>query len=718
MSGPRSHADKRCSGPDRRLFPDFCRAFGMLMAACLVSFSVVADKPATITAAPSATPAKKPESVVLHGQRQQFKALFDALSRGQTPAIPASLDDYPIRYYLDFAAIAAGFDRHTVAANSHRVRAFMQAHPDSPAATRLRHRYLSWLASHQHWAEYRRFYQPAGATLSEQCHALWAEITATGASVQSLAPRIQSLWLSGHSRPSACDLLFTWWKNKGGITPELWQKRFDLAYARRNGSLAHYLAGQMTQPPPWVDRALDLLKDPLSALTASLRWPVNEKNRWLVYQTALYQAKKTPAAMRSLWPKLQRHFGFDASQRRRVEYRMALFAATDYAPFSFKAMQALPKDWQDDQLRAWRVRYWLQQQRWRQVAREIEAMPKTQRNRDRWRYWLARAYAKTGKGATARKLFHDLAQNADYYGFLAADHLRLPYQICQQDSPVPANAHRWQAPPAIERAIELYHAGLVDFAKREWNTAYSRLSRADKLSLAGRVQAEGWHNKLMAIMGDTGHWKDYRRRFPRDQTEHIRQKALARQLSPEWVMAVIRSESGWDPHAESRAQARGLMQLIDSTARRLSKKLGLSYLGATQLFDPVFNTTLGIAYQRELYDRYQNQPLLAAAAYNAGESAAEKWLTQLPPSPDLWLETIPYRETRDYVTRILAYTVIYDWLLNQKPRRITHFMPTLPIDGQAIKPWPSRSLPRQFAEVVCRAPRSQIRVVQQAADKN
>jgi len=102
--------------------------------------------------------------------------------------------------------------------------------------------------------------------------------------------------------------------------------------------------------------------------------------------------------------------------------------------------------------------------------------------------------------------------------------------------------------------------------------------------------------------------------------------------------------------------------------------------------------------------------LLAAAAYNAGEKAAERWLKNLPSSPDLWLETIPYRETRDYVTRILAYSVIYDWLINQKPRRITHFMPTLPIDGKDIKPWPSHSLPKQFADVVCRAPRSTVTV--------
>ncbi len=613
--------------------------------------------------------------------------------------------------------IAAGFDRHPVTENSQRVQAYLESHGGSPAAIRLRHRYLSWLAKHEHWEEFKRFYQPAGATLSERCHALWADIRQSPRVPENIDARIEKLWLSGVSRPPACDRVFVWWKNTGSMTPARLQRRFFLAFEQYNVALASYLAGQMHKPPRWVGQAQALLKSPLEALKASLRWPVTEENRRLVYQAALRQAKKAPARLRPLWPKLQRHFGFDQRQRQRLAYRLALFAATDYEPFSIKAMRSLPPEWQDDTIRAWRVRYWLRQQRWRQVAREIESMPQAQRSRDRWQYWLARAYAKTGQVGNARRLFARLAKNADYYGFLSADHLRMPYQICQQDSPLPSMSD-WRPPAAIERAIELYHVGLVGFAKREWNRAYYGLSREQKLALAERVRAEGWHNKLIAIMADTGNWKDYRRRFPHTQTTHIRRQALAAGLSPEWIMAVIRSESGWDPQAESHARARGLMQLIDSTARRISRKLGVAYTGPQQLFDPVFNTTLGIAYQRELFDRYQNHPLVSAAAYNAGETAAGRWLDDFPRSPDIWLETIPYRETRDYIPRILAYTVIYDWLINQKPRRMTHFMPTVPVNNKPPGPWPSRALPQQFADVVCRMPRVSAQVAQAGTGKS
>jgi len=412
-------------------------AFGMIGAAPWVSVLAASDA-GTLPAA-QVTGQKKASP--RNAQRATFQRLYQAASSGKMTRIDVKdrkkLADYPIAHY-----------------------------------PRLRHRYLSWLASGKHWREYLRFYQPAGATVGEQCHALWAEISQSPPPAPSLDKRIE----------------------------------FELAFARRNLSLARYLARQMKNPPDWVTRGVALLQDPAKALPDSLHWPSTDKNRWLVYQTALHQAQKKPAWLRPLWPRLRRHFGFEPGQRRRVEYRMALFAATDYEPFSIKAMKALPTAWQDDPLRAWKVRYWLQQQRWREVAREIEAMPQAQRNRERWRYWLARAYAKTGKIASARKLFLDLAQNANYYGFLSADHLRLPYQICQQDSAPPAGP--WQAPAAIERAIELYHAGLVGFAKLEWNQAYYGLKRREKLALAERVKAEGWHNKLMAIMGDTGHWKD------------------------------------------------------------------------------------------------------------------------------------------------------------------------------------------------------------------
>ncbi len=652
-------------------------------------------------------------------QRELFRKRYQEALNGKRRDISAvekkQLAGYPIAHYLDFALITAGFDDRSVAENSRRVLAYLADYADSPVATRLRHRYLSWLARREHWQEYTRFYQPAGATVSEQCHALWAQARQRPSA--GLHADIEKLWMHGETRPAACGRLFTWWKAQGELSPQRLQQRFLLAFDQRNLSLARKLAGDMKKTPDWVRYALDLLEDPPQALSDAMHWPATDRIRQLVYHTALYQAQKAPAWLRPLWPKLRRHFGFDVRQHHQLMYRLALFAATDYEPFAIKAMKSLPADWQDDQLRAWQVRYWLHQQRWRQVAKLIESMPQTQRSRDRWQYWLARAYAKTGQVGNARRLFARLAKNADYYGFLSADHLRMPYQICQQDSPLTAVSD-WQPPAAIERAIELYHVGLVGFAKREWNRAYYGLSREQKLALAERVQAEGWHNKLMAIMADTGNWKDYRRRFPHTQTTHIRRQALAAGLSPEWIMAVIRSESGWDPQAESHARARGLMQLIDSTARRLSRKLGVAYTSPQQLFDPVFNTTLGIAYQRELFERYQNHPLLSAAAYNAGETAAGRWLDDFPRSPDIWLETIPYRETRDYIPRILAYTVIYDWLMNQKPRRMTHFMPTVPVNDKPPGPWPSRSLPQQFADVVCRMPRMNAQVAQAEAGKS
>ena len=143
------------------------------------------------------------------------------------------------------------------------------------------------------------------------------------------------------------------------------------------------------------------------------------------------------------------------------------------------------------------------------------------------------------------------------------------------------------------------------------------------------------------------------------------------------------------------------MQLIDPTAKRLSKTLGLNYWGKPQLHDASFNLQLGIFYQRQLFDEFNNHPLLALASYNAGETKANDWLSDFSTSPDIWSETIPYMETRDYINKILTNITIYDWLINKKPRRISYWMPTFPVDGKAMRHWPNNKISQETTAVEC-----------------
>jgi soluble lytic murein transglycosylase len=108
------------------------------------------------------------------------------------------------------------------------------------------------------------------------------------------------------------------------------------------------------------------------------------------------------------------------------------------------------------------------------------------------------------------------------------------------------------------------------------------------------------------------------------------------------------------------------MQLLPSTARQTTAKLGIAYSGTASLYDPETNLVLGIAHLRHMLDEY-GVAYRAIAAYNAGPGPVARWNRDRPNfEPDFWIETLTYRETRDYIARVLAFSVIYDWRLDGK----------------------------------------------------
>ena len=134
---------------------------------------------------------------------------------------------------------------------------------------------------------------------------------------------------------------------------------------------------------------------------------------------------------------------------------------------------------------------------------------------------------------------------------------------------------------------------------------------------------------------------------------------MATGLPGAWIYAVLREESTFDRGAGSPAGAVGLMQLMPDTARSVAKAIGQRTPSRGDLLDPATNIALGSAYLAAMGARYGAHPALATAAYNAGPHRVDKWLPAAPMPADLWIATIPFRETRDYVRRVLAYRIIY-----------------------------------------------------------
>ncbi|MEE7548606.1 transglycosylase SLT domain-containing protein, partial [Xanthomonas sp. Kuri4-1] len=221
--------------------------------------------------------------------------------------------------------------------------------------------------------------------------------------------------------------------------------------------------------------------------------------------------------------------------------------------------------------------------------------------------------------------------------------------------------------PALVRALGLFQIDRPAWAALEWNDALTRFDDTQRRLAVEVASASGWFDRAVFALGKLpDEQRLYELRFPLHHDEAIRREAARNALDPAWVAAEIRAESIFNPRARSPANAMGLMQVLPGTGASVARSRGLNgYGGAASLYDPDTNIAIGTAYLRQLMDKYGGQPYVTIAAYNAGPGPTARWQTQRPGhDADFWIETISYKETREYVARVLAFSVIYDWRLN------------------------------------------------------
>jgi len=278
-------------------------------------------------------------------------------------------------------------------------------------------------------------------------------------------------------------------------------------------------------------------------------------------------------------------------------------------------------------------------------------------------YWQARSLGKQAKHDRAEALYRRLIQDEQdeqdetegYYALWAEKRLGRPPR------PLALGAQPTVNRPALSARLATYHRrsqalsrlGFVDFARRELD----RLHQAAPNSPAFRQfflteyhRLEDHHRALRLARG-LAVGKRRRYDFPLAYWDVLQTHAQAQRLDPYLVLALIRQESLFDPQAVSRARAYGLMQLLPSTATKLLQPLpGV----ALRLADPDRNIALGTRYLRQLLSRYEDNLILGLAGYNAGPDAVEKWRSRFPhAAADEFVEHISYRETRNYVKKVL-----------------------------------------------------------------
>jgi soluble lytic murein transglycosylase len=317
----------------------------------------------------------------------------------------------------------------------------------------------------------------------------------------------------------------------------------------------------------------------------------------------------------------------------------------------------------DDTALEWWVRAALWSGDWNQAAQAIESLSEPRRQSARWRYWAARTAEQLGDTDEARRSYESLLADDNYYSGMAAARLKRAATPHARTLPADSQAlATLERVPAFERARELFLCGMRQQATAEWQFGYDSLSGEERSQSIRLAASWGWFDRAIIAATAQSVFSDYALLYPRPFSDEVSNAARRAGLPPEIVYSVVRQESLYRTGAVSTAGAMGLMQLLPDTARRTALLWKLPSPRRADLFDPSVNTSLGAAYLRSLLDQFEGQLPVALAGYNAGPNAAQRWLPPHPLDADVWIENIPYNETREYVQRVLWQRLVFSWL--------------------------------------------------------
>ncbi|QOC22329.1 lytic transglycosylase domain-containing protein [Wenzhouxiangella sp. AB-CW3] len=604
-------------------------------------------------------------------QREVFRQGWAAARRGNQAGVVAAiseLDDYPLTPYLEFELLRQRIDKVPEVV----MEQFLARHRDWSFAGRLETAWLRSLGRREQW-DALLLHGSGSQDTEVRCHVAHARVVQ--GQHEGLEAEVELLWKVGRSQPDACNPVFSWWRDQGNPSPQVAWERFRLAVDAGEQNLARYLRRYLpASEREWAERWLLMRSRPQNGLRRARHWPDQAHSRLLVSAGVRQLARSDQARARDQWTRLAPRFDFSSEQRAGVERELALFAAVALEEDALEAIDALPAEVRDQQILAWRARVAMAHDRWNEVLASIQGMSVDEQAQSRWRYWRGRALAALNR-PDALVAFGTLAGDSNYYGFLAALQLQQPLNLCSEELSPDADVQRRLLRDAeFKRAVELFHVGLAGHGRTTWTRVSRRLSQAELEQAALMAAADGWHDRAIAALNSAGNRRAYPWRFPMAEKGDV--LALSRQyrVEPALVYGLMRAESAMQADALSPAGARGLLQLMPATAAEVAGRNGLRYNGQADLMEPAINLPLGIAHLAELQERYDGDWVRVAAAYNAGINAVARWQDSRPATDaDVWMETLPFFETRDYVPRVLAFATIYEWQLGEGPSLLARY---------------------------------------------
>ncbi|TBU93389.1 transglycosylase SLT domain-containing protein [Phytopseudomonas dryadis] len=610
------------------------------------------------------TAASLAQAATLSQQRQYYDEAKAALAKGDKgpyQRYASALRDYPLEPYLAYEELTARLKW----ASNDEIEAFLAAHGDLPQANWMKLRWLRWLAERGEWQTFARYYDPGLNFTELDClngqyqlnHGLTAEGYASA----------EKLWLVGKSQPEACDRLFDRWAAEGQLTEQRRWQRTKLAAEARNYGLANFLIKNLPTLGNHGKLLVEVAQKPQILSQTARFMPADDAMGDVVGLGLRRLARQDPEQALQLLEGYAQRMHFSQQEKVSIANEIGLTLARRFDARALDVMAKYDPDLHDDTVSEWRARLLLRLGRWDEAHKLILRMPESLASTNRWRYWQARSLQLAQpNGNAAQPLFQSLAKERDFYGFMAADQVKVPYHL--NNTPLAVNAsvvQKVRNTAGIRRAMEFHDRGQIVDGRREWYHASRQFNRDELVAQARLAYDMQWYFPAIRTISQAQYWDDLDVRFPMAHREPLTAEAKKRGLHSSWVFAITRQESAFMADAKSHAGAMGLMQVMPATAKETARKFGIPLNNPNNALLPSVNIQLGAAYLSQIYGQFNGNRVLASAAYNAGPGRVRQWLRGADHlSYDVWVENIPFNETRQYVQNVLSYAVIYGDKLN------------------------------------------------------
>lgn len=541
-------------------------------------------------------------------------------------------------------------------ASADDVEAFIASHRDSPLSERLRAAWLKVLAKSERWDLFEQgLPELRDADLELTCYALQARARTNPDEVLEEA---RPIWFVTGRLPESCEPLMEALKASGALSSDdIWTR---IRYALEAGrvSLARRLAKQLPAGEAPAPRVLEAARSNPGGYLERGRFNLKHRGgRETVMFAAHRLARTSPSQAARHWENLEDRFS--PEERGYVWSLIGYLGARAHDPGALEWYSRAGDNLSDRQL-AWKVRAALRAKAWPEVLAAIDAMTEEESEQPAWRYWKARALMESGRTHAAEQILKPLATEFNFYGQLAVEELggRIEAPVASY-RPSAVEVDEMSQLIGLRRALELYRLGQRIDANREWRWAIRGFD--DKQLLAAAEVAYRYENydRAISTANRTVLMHDFSLRYPAPYREVLQAHAEQFALDEAWIYGLIRQESRFIVNARSQAGARGLMQLMPSTARWVARKLGLKNWRWSRLTDVDTNINLGTYYMRHVLDALDGHTVLASAGYNAGPRRARAWRPETAMEGAVYAETIPFNETRNYVKRVMANTTYY-----------------------------------------------------------